>query len=210
VVRAAAWILATGLLALAGCRQDMHDQPRYEAYEASAFFKDGRASRPPVPGTVARGHLREDALLHTGRVGAAFAETFPFPVTREVLARGRERYDIYCSPCHDRVGTGRGMIVQRGYKQPSSFHVERLRALPPGYFFQVVTQGFGVMPGYAAQVPPRDRWAIVAYVRALQLSQHAAVADLPPGERARLAAAGAPASAGEGAAAPPAATGALP
>jgi len=174
------------LLAAAACRRDMHDQPKYQAYEASAFFADGRASRPRVPGTVARGQLAEDALFHTGMAGEAFAEVFPFAVTGDVLARGRERYDIFCAPCHDRVGNGNGMIVQRGFKRPPSFHDERLRTSPPGYFFAVMTNGFGVMSSYAAQVPPRDRWAITAYVRALQLSQHAVLAEWPVAVRAEL------------------------
>ncbi len=181
------WVLALVVLGV-GCRQDMHDQPKYQPLEASAFFADGRASRPVVPGTVARGQLREDSRLYAGRDSAgSFVEEVPFSVTRAVLDRGHERYDIYCSPCHDRVGNGNGMIVQRGFKRPPSLHEERLRDTPDGYFFQVVTEGFGAMKGYAAQVPPRDRWAIVAYIRALQLSQHAVLAEWPLETRAELA-----------------------
>ncbi len=165
------------------CRQDMHDAAKYEPLEKSAFFKDHRASRAPVAGTVARGHLKEDKLLHTGRDGDALAETFPFPVTAGVLARGQERFDIYCSPCHARTGDGNGMIVQRGYKQPPSFHEERLRAMAPGYFFQAMTQGFATMPSYAAQIRAEDRWAIAAYVKALQLSRHVDASDLTAEER---------------------------
>ncbi len=175
------------LLAVAGCRQDMHDQPKYKEYRPSAFFEDGRSVRPLVPDTVARGHVDEDPLLYTGKIGKDFANEFPFPVTKEVLARGQQRFNIYCTPCHDRVGTGDGMIVRRGYRKPPSYHIDRLRKQPAGYFFDVITHGFGVMPSYAAQVPVRDRWAIVAYIRALQLSQHATMADVPSGEQAKLA-----------------------
>lgn len=184
------WISAFGLLAAlvlgAGCRQDMHDQPKYKGFRPSDFFADGRSVRPLVPGTVARGHLNDDALLYTGKIGENFSPEFPFPVTRAVLERGQERYNIFCSPCHDRVGTGQGMIVQRGYKQPPSFHQDRLRQQPPGYFFHVIGNGFGVMPDYAAQIPVRDRCAIVAYIRALQLSQHVPAAELPPEDRPKL------------------------
>ncbi len=173
-------------LAVGGCRRDMQDAPRYDPYEASTFFKDGRASRHLVPGTVARGQLHEDVALYTGKSTDGFVDALPIPLTRDVLDRGHERYDIYCSPCHDRAGTGSGMIVQRGYKPPPSFHEAGLRAKPLGYFFDVMTNGFGVMPRYAPQVAPEDRWAIAAYVRALQLSQHATVADVPEGERAML------------------------
>jgi mono/diheme cytochrome c family protein len=174
------------LLALAACRQDMHDQPKYQPFERNAFFADQRASRPLVPGVVARGHLDEDEAFFTGASAAGPVAVNPVPLTRDLLMRGQERYDIYCSPCHDRVGAGEGMIVQRGYKQPPSFHSDRLRGVADGYFFQVMTKGFGVMPTYAPQVPARDRWAIVAYIRALQFSQHAALADVPESERVKL------------------------
>lgn len=164
----------------------MHDQPKYKPLQGSSFFADGRASRPVVPGTVARGHLDDDPQLHSGRTGLAYVEQFPIRVTRAVLERGRERYDIYCSPCHDRVGNGSGMIVRRGYRPPPSLHIERLRTAPPGYFFDVITNGFGVMPTYGAQIPPPDRWAIVAYLRGLQLSQRATIDDVPEGERQKL------------------------
>ena len=178
------------LTCLAGaCRRDMQDQPRYRPFRTSAFFQDGRSARPLVAGTVARGQLEEDDHLYRGRIGEEFAATFPFPVTAEVLERGRERYDIFCAPCHGRVGDGDGMIVQRGYRRPTSFHDERLRSSPVGHFFDAITRGFGVMPSYASQIPVADRWAIVAYVRALQLSQNFPAAELPPAERARLDAA---------------------
>ena len=184
-MRRALAILALVLLGL-GCRQDMHDQPRYKPLAKSDFFGDGRSARHPVEGTVARGQLREDEHLHTGRVNGELAATFPLGVTAELLARGRDRYDIFCSPCHDRVGRGQGMVVQRGFRQPTSFHDERLRAALPGYYFDVMTNGFGAMSSYASQVPVRDRWAIAAYIRALQLSQHARLDDVPESERGSL------------------------
>lgn len=188
------WIaLAAGLVALcgaAGCRQNMHNQARVDPYEESDFFADGMGSRPLPANTVARGFLREDRALYAGvDAGGRAVAAFPMPVTREVLRRGQERYDVFCSPCHDRVGTGRGMIVQRGYTQPSSYHIDRLRTAPVGYFYDVITRGFGVMPSYAPQVSPEDRWAIVAYIRALQLAQDAELAALTPAERARWEAA---------------------
>lgn len=197
-------ILLAAALAAAGCgvRMDMYDQPRNEAQEASRFFADGRAARDPVPGTVARGWLREDAHFFRGRTDdSTWAAAFPMPVTGAVLQRGAERYAIYCTPCHDAVGAGRGMVVRRGFKQPPSFHIDRLRDAAPGYLFDVVTNGFGTMSSYASQVRPEDRWAIVAYIRALQLSQHVRMADLQPEERARveagIRAAAAPAPDGE-------------
>jgi mono/diheme cytochrome c family protein len=171
---------------LAGCRQDMHDQPKYEPLEASGFFADGRTSRPRLPGTVARGEPWADTPRTTGKEGEAFVPAIPLPVTAAVLARGRERYDVFCAVCHDRVGTGNGMIVQRGYRRPPSLHEARLRDVEAGHLFDVVGRGFGVMPGYAAQIPTDDRWAIVAYVRALQLSQRAPLRVLNDTDRARL------------------------
>jgi len=186
-IRAAALLLMLATqLQFFGCRRDMQDQPKYKAFQPSSFFADGRASRPLVAHTVARGHLDDDTLLYTGKSNGAPAQMFPLPVTRAVLERGHQRYDIFCSPCHDRVGNGNGMIVQRGYRRPQPFHSDRLRTAPPGYFFDVITNGFGVMPTYAAQVPVRDRWAIVAYIRALQLSQHATLADVPAAEILKL------------------------
>lgn len=186
--RAAAAAVALAALALAGCRQDMHDAPRYKPLAASDFFANGSSARPLPAGTVARGFLREDALLYTGRTAeGSLAAELPMPVTKALLLRGHERFDIFCSPCHGKLGDGRGMVVQRGFKPPSSYHVERLRQAPIGYFFDVMTNGFGVMPGYAPQVPAEDRWAIAAYIRALQLSQHYDAAMLSPEDRARLA-----------------------
>lgn len=180
------------VLAGTGCeiRKAMYDQPKVRPLQYSDFFGDDRASRPLIEGTVARGHLNDDAHLHTGRVGDELVDTFPFAVTREVLKRGQERFDIFCAPCHDRAGTGNGMVAQRGFKHPPSFHIDRLRTAAPGYYFEVVTRGFGQMPGYATQIPVNDRWAIAAYVRALQLSQHAALDDVPEDRRAHLEAGG--------------------
>src|SRR5262249_4904072 len=127
--------------AATACRQDMHDQPRYKPFQKSSFFADGRSERPLVQGTVARGHLEDDPQLYLGKVDGKLATTFPFAITKQVLERGHERYDIYCSPCHDRIGNGQGTIVQRGFKAPPSFHIDRLREAPPGYFFDVITNG---------------------------------------------------------------------
>ena len=179
-------------LALAGCRQGMFDDARIEPYEASPVFADGSSARPLPPGTVARGLLAEDRVLATGAApGGGFAPN-PLPITRELLVRGRERYDVFCAPCHDRVGTGRGMIVRRGYQRPPSFHEPRLQEIADGHIFDVVTRGFGQMPSYATQVAVEDRWAVGAYVRALQLSQHAPMAALSPDERQRAEAGGPP------------------
>jgi len=179
--------ISLALLALifvtAGCRIDMHIQPYYRPLAKSDFFSDGRSARNPVDGTVARGDLREDSYLYTGKIGSNPGDYMPFPVTLEVLARGQDRFNVYCTPCHGRVGDGNGFIPSRGLKRPPSYHIERLRKAPLGYFFDVMTNGFGVMQDYSAQVAPQDRWAIVAYIRALQLSQNAPVADVPPGQK---------------------------
>ena len=164
----------------------MYDQPRYEPFEGNASFADRRSNRPQVEGTVARGGLELDELLHRGTENGELAGRFPFPVTAEVLERGRERYDIYCSVCHDRTGSGRGMVVQRGFRQPSSFHEDRLRQASPGYYFDVITNGFGAMIDYADRIEPRDRWAVVAYVRALQASRNVPLEELPEDVRRRL------------------------
>jgi mono/diheme cytochrome c family protein len=182
-------IIALAVVMATACRQDMHDQPRYEPLEASTFFKDGRASRPQVPGTIARGQLKIDEHLYWGRMAGKPVETFPFPITKEILARGQQRYNIYCAPCHARIGDGNGIIVQRGMRQPPSFHIQRLREAPVGYYFDVVTNGFGAMYSYADRVAVHDRWAIVAYIRALQLSQNATLEDIPASQRQQLGAA---------------------
>lgn len=182
-------LLALTLLtiALPACRQDMHDQPRYEPLEASVLFADGRSSRPLIEGTVARGQLRADRELYTGLDAAGqFVSDLPTPVTRELLERGQSRFNAFCSPCHGRRGDGRGMVVQRGFKQPQSFHQARLRDTPVGYYYDVISRGFGEMSSYAAQLSSRDRWAIVAYIRALQVSRNLSVAALTDKERQQL------------------------
>jgi mono/diheme cytochrome c family protein len=181
------WLLAgiglAGLLALSGCRQDMHNQPKFIPLRESDFFADHRSERPLVEGTVAHGELEGNDLLSTGMVNGELASVFPFPVTGDVMRRGQERFDIFCAPCHARTGNGDGMIVRRGFRAPPSLHVDRLRQAPVGHFFDVITNGFGAMPDYRAQVPVRDRWAIVAYIRALQASTAAGIADVPPERR---------------------------
>lgn len=232
--------LAALAVAFAGaaCRRDMQDQPRYEAYERSDFFKDGISSRPLIEGTVARGNLRENTALYTGKTGGASTQAgstatstatgegaaaaasatasrntatggattpaavgdttggatsagqdvteFPFPITQQVLTRGQERFQIFCSMCHGATGRGDGMVVKRGYRQPPSYHTDALRESPVGHFYDVITNGWGTMPNYAAQITPQDRWAIVAYVRALQLSEQANISELSPEEREKL------------------------
>jgi hypothetical protein len=168
------------LFVLAACRLDMHDQPRTKPLRRSDFFMDARTERPLLPGVVARGQFHEDAYYYTGMVGPNKpGNDLPFPLTAEVLRRGQERFNIYCSPCHSRVGDGNGMIVQRGYRKPPSYHTDQLRTAPLGHFFDVMTNGFGAMPDYRQQVEPADRWAIAAYIRALQLSQNARLSDVP-------------------------------
>lgn len=179
-------VCLTSGLALAGCRQDMHDQPKYKAQARSDFFLDQRAGRPLVEGTVPRGFLRADTLLYTGKVDGKPADTFPFAVTAAMMARGQERFDIFCAPCHGRTGSGDGLVVRRGYRRPPSFHDERLRMIAAGHFFDVATTGFGAMPDYAQQIPVEDRWAIAAYVRALQRSHRGTLADVPAAERTKL------------------------
>ena len=162
-------------LLLFGCRLDMHVQPKYLPYQPTDFFGDGRSERQPVPGTVARGQLRLDELMFTGRENGVVVDKFPFPITKADLDRGRERYNVYCTPCHDYTGTGRGMIVQRGFPQPPSYHIQRLRDAPAGHFYEVMTNGFGAMYSYAARVEPADRWRIAAYIRVLQLARNATI-----------------------------------
>lgn len=188
--------LAVCLLLLAGaCRQKMSNQPRYDPLESSDFFEDGMAARPRLAGTVARGELAADPFFESGKQNGQIADGFPFPVTLEVINRGHERFDIYCSECHGRLGDGNGMIPSRGYRRPPSFHTATLRNQPTGHFFDVMTNGFGAMPPYRTMIPPRDRWAIVSYIRALQLSQNATIDDVPAAARASL---DAPAAAAHG------------
>ena len=157
----------------------MHDQPRYEPFEANSFFADQRSERPQVPGTVARSQLHEDEVLYTGMVNGEPVDTFPFPVTREVIERGKQRFEIFCTPCHGRLGNGQGMVTQRGFRHPPSYHSEQLREAPVGHFFDVMTNGFGAMYSFNDRIPPQDRWAIAAYIRTLQFSQAAKLDELP-------------------------------
>lgn len=174
-------------LALGACRRDMYNQPRYKTYAEDPFFKDGASARPLPPHTVAQGQANLDTEYFQGKTGdGKLLEAFPMPVTREMLERGKERFEIYCSVCHGRTGEGNGMIVQRGFPAPPSYHIDRLRNAPPGHFYDVITNGYGVMYSYASRVEPADRWAIAAYIRALQLSRHATLDDVPPEEKAKL------------------------
>jgi hypothetical protein len=183
-------------LAATGCRQDMQDQPKYIPLRPSSFFADGRSGRPLIAGTVARGHLDDDELFFTGKGSdGKFVDDFPFPVTKDVVLRGQQRFNIYCTPCHDRNGDGLGMVVRRGFRHPPSYHIDRLRQVPNGYIFDVITNGFGAMPTYSAQIQPADRWAIVSYIRALQMSQTASLDDVPPEARSELSATPAPSAA---------------
>ena len=182
-------LLALCLLALAGCRQNMHNQNKVEPYEPSAFFEDGQGSRQLPAGTVPRGVYGHKIAPYTGLTepgSAAIPAQGPPQVTLAMIQRGQQRYNVFCSPCHDRVGNGRGMIVLRGFKQPPSIHEARLRSVPAQYFVQVMTEGFGVMPSYAEEVSLQDRWAIAAYMRALQYSQNARLAEIPANRRQEL------------------------
>ncbi len=172
-----------GLLAATGCRQDMHNQPKFIPLRESEFFADHRSERPLVEGTGARGDVEGSELLYTGKLDGQLANVFPFAVTWDVMTRGQERFNIFCSPCHGRTANGDGMVVRRGFRAPPSFHIDRLREAPVGHFFDVITNGFGAMPDYRQQVPVRDRWAIIAYIRALQASTAAGVADVPADRR---------------------------
>lgn len=183
--RKAAAVLLLALPAISACRQDMHNQPKYRPLRASAFFADGSSARPLVEGTVARGLLQADEAFYTGTLNGALVREMPLPVDAALVARGQERYDIFCAPCHGATGEGNGLIVQRGYRAPTTFHDPRLRLAEAGHFFDVMTNGFGAMPDYRQQVSPRDRWAIVSYVRALQLAHGGAGApEAAPAEPA--------------------------
>lgn len=167
----------------------MRDQPRYDPLEKSDFFDDNLAARPLPANTIPRGEWGDiilDEALYTGQVDGEFVDTFPLPMTKDLLERGQERYNIYCAPCHDRTGSGSGMIVQRGFQQPPSFHIDRLREQPDGYYYDVIANGFGAMYGYKSRINPHDRWAIVAYVRALQMSQNATMDDVPDSEKPKM------------------------
>ncbi len=193
------YMLLAASLALAGCsRLDMQDQPKYRPQRPSDFFADGRSERQPVDGTIARGALNEDTAFYEGKDAAGKdIEAFPIAVDKAVIQRGQQRFDVYCSPCHGRIGNGLGMIVRRGFKQPPSYHIDRLRNAPVGHIYDVISNGYGAMLNYASQIQPRDRWAIVAYIRALQYSENANINDLPQEARARIPAAGAAPSAAQ-------------
>ena len=180
-------LMALAMLTTAACTQNMATQPRYDPLEASDFFPDSSSARPLPIGTISRDYVMKTEFGETGMIGGKPADRFPFPITAEVMRRGQQRYNIYCSPCHDYVGTGNGMAARRGFRRmPASFHTEDMRMSPPGHFFDVMTNGFGSMPPYANQIAARDRWAITAYIRALQLSQWATVDSVPEDERRRL------------------------
>jgi mono/diheme cytochrome c family protein len=184
--RALRGVLLLSLVGGAACRQDMHDQPKYLPLREATFFNDNRSARAVVEGTVAQGQLHEDTLLYSGRLNGAESTVFPFPVDDKVMARGRERFDIFCSPCHGRTGAGDGMVVRRGFRQPLPYRDDRLKNRTVGYLFDVITNGVGAMPPYSPQIAALDRWAIIAYVRALQLSESATVADVPQAERDKM------------------------
>jgi mono/diheme cytochrome c family protein len=172
------------IVVFGACRIDMHVQPRQNPLSRSDFFADQRSARPPVEGTVARGQLREDTYFYTGKVGSSPGDYMPFKVTKDVLERGRDRFNIFCAPCHSRLGDGNGFVPSRGFaRRPPSYHIERLQKAPLGYFYDVMTNGFGIMPDYASQISAQDRWNIVAYIRALQLSQNATASDVPSGQQ---------------------------
>lgn len=179
--------LALLWLFIAGCRQDMHDQPKYIPLRASDFFGDMRSERPLPVGVVAQGHLNEDTYLYTGKINGVLGNFFPFPITEQDMRRGQQRYTIYCTPCHSPLGDGNGTVVQRGYKRPPAYTDPKVLQSPVGHYFDVMTNGYGAMPDYAVQISVADRWRITAYIRALQLSQHATLADVPADQRNKLA-----------------------
>jgi mono/diheme cytochrome c family protein len=181
--------LSLALFGIVGCNTDMWRQPKQVPLGDSKFYADGQASRPLIPGTIPVGHLREDGAFFTGVKDGKWIDKIPVAVTKELLLRGQERYEIYCTPCHGATGNGQGMIAMRGYtlKRPvGNYHTDRLRKMPVGHFYDVITNGYGAMYSYASRVEPQDRWAIVAYVRALQLSQYAKPEDAAPEERTKL------------------------
>jgi mono/diheme cytochrome c family protein len=177
-----AFVATASSLVLAGCRQDMQDEPKFFPQRGTTFYADGRSVRPQIANTVARSQVNEGSYFYTGLVNGKEGDGLPIDLTADTMARGQERYNIYCTPCHSRVGNGAGMIVQRGYRPAGDFHTERLRNASLGHFFAVMTNGYGAMPDYAAQITPQDRWAIAAYIRALQLSQNAKQSDVPAGQ----------------------------
>ena len=185
--------LLTLALLLGACRQDMHNQPKYKPLVESKFFADHRSERAMVDDTVPRGYLRTDLARYTGKMNGVDINYFPVEITRADIGRGRDRFNIYCAPCHSRLGDGNGLIVQRGYRNPPSYYSDRVMKAPVGHFFDVVTNGFGAMPSYASRVTPDDRWRIIAYIRVLQFSESASINDVPADDRAQLTAGVAPA-----------------
>jgi mono/diheme cytochrome c family protein len=173
-------------LGLAGCHLDMYDQPKYKPLSASEFYRDGMSSRTPVEGTVTTGQPENDELLYSGKINGKVADLFPFPISIETARHGQDRFNTFCSPCHGRLGDGNGMIVQRGFPRPPSLLADSVAANPAGFYFDVITNGFGRMYSYAPSVPPQDRWAIVAYIRALQLRQKMKMTALPEDEREKF------------------------
>ncbi len=186
VIRWRALLVAAAAVSLSACRRDMQDQPRFKPLQRSSFFPDGRSARPLIEGTIARGHLQLNTAFFRGQVNGQFVSTPPLTVDAALLARGRDRFDIYCSPCHGRAGDGRGMVALRGFRYPPSFHSDRLRGVPDGYIYAVIANGYGAMSNYAYQLEPRDRWAVTEYVRVLQFSRNAQAADLDASDRDAL------------------------
>jgi mono/diheme cytochrome c family protein len=193
---------ALALLTLTACRQDMHDQPRYKPLAESTFFPDHRASRPKVEGTVARGQLRIDEARYTGQIDGEDIDQFPIPISKADIERGQTRFNIYCTPCHGRIGDGNGMIVLRGFRQAASYYSDSLEKAPVGHYFNVISNGYGAMPSYASRIQPDDRWRLIAYIRALQLSESASVNDVPADQRQSLTVEPAPFGIGPGTVAP--------
>ena len=181
-----AFFLCLGAFALTACQRNMYDQPKFLPDQQNYYFPGEQVDRPPVAHTVPRGPLDDGSVFYTGKTGNVLAAVFPMPVTLDLVKHGQEAFDINCSACHGRDGYGEGMVVQRGFPQPPSFHSDRLRQAPVGHFFDVITHGYGVMYPFASRVSPADRWAIIAYIRALQLSQNAAAPQLDPTDRAQL------------------------
>ena len=186
-----------GLAGLTACRDDMHNQPRYKPLAASEFFADHRAARPQVEGTIARGHLRIDEARYTGKIGGEDIDQFPIPIAKADIERGQNRFNVYCTPCHGRLGDGNGMVVLRGFREPPSYYSQKIMNQPIGHFFDVMTNGFGAMPSYASRVDPDDRWRVAAYIRALQLSESARLSDVPADLRQNLPVEAPPRTAGQ-------------
>jgi mono/diheme cytochrome c family protein len=188
LLRAASALVPTAaMLLLTACRQDMHTEPRYQPLAESGFFSDHRSARPQVEGTVARGQLRIDQARYTGKIDGEDIDQFPIPIAKADIERGQTRFNIYCTPCHGRVGDGNGMVVLRGFRQAASYYTDALEKAPVGHYFDVISNGFGAMPSYASRIQPDDRWRVIAYIRALQLSESATLNDVPADQQQNLA-----------------------